>query len=169
MVRDPTMYYPGNTVGRDPTMYIPGREDATDPHGSVDDSTYYDEVESKSTMKIKREPTMYVDGVRGYDEYDDDDDDYDEPTMQAKRDLKMCVDGMYSIDDNTNGTSVITEVHNDYRGSGSSSKNRSAVLHAQAEHSIPEDASVSIKSFKSSNENGHYQYREPRKVKSYYK
>ena len=170
MGRDPTMYYPGNTVGRDPTMYIPGREDATDPHGSVDDSTYYEEVESKSIMKIKREPTMYVDGVRGYDEYEDDDDD--EPTMQAKRDLKTCIDGMYSIDDNTNGSSVITEVHNDYRGSGSSSKHRSAVLQAQlfqAEHSIPEDASVSIKSFKSTNENGHRQYREPRKVKSYYK
>jgi hypothetical protein len=63
--------------------------------------------------------------------------------MQAKRDLKMCIDGMYSIDD-TNGSSVITEVHNDYRGSGSGSKHRSAALHAQAEHSIPEDASVSI-------------------------
>jgi hypothetical protein len=66
MGRDPTMYYPGNNVGRDPTMYIPGREDATDPHGSVDDSTYYDEVESNSTMKIKREPTMYVYGLKGY-------------------------------------------------------------------------------------------------------
>jgi hypothetical protein len=180
MGRDPTMYYPGNTVGRDPTMYIPGREDAKDPHGSVDDSTYYDEVESKSTMKIKREPTMYVDGVRYYSDNgndDDDDETEDDYSLQAKRDLKMCIDGMYSIDDNTNGSSVITKVHkDDYRGSGSgsgsSSKHRSAVLQAQlfqAEHSIPEDASVSIKSFKSSNEKGHRQYREPRKVKSYNK
>ena len=165
MGRDPTVYYPGNTVGRDPTMYIPGREDATDPHGSVDNSTYYDEVDSKSTMKIKREPTMYVNGLGYYGDDDDDDDDDNKDDKQAKRDLKMCVDGMYSIDDSTAG-SVITEVHNDYRGSGSSSKHRSA----QAEHhSIPEDASVSIKSFKSSNEKGHHQYREPRKVKSYYK
>ena len=161
MGRDPTMHYPGNTVGRDPTMYIPGREDATDPHGSVDDSTYYDEVESKSTMKIKREPTMYVNGLGYYGNDDDDDDDDNKDDKQAKRDLKMCVDGMYSIDDSTAGL-VITEVHNDYRGSGSSSKLRS-------HHSIPEDASVSIKSFKSSNEKGHHQYREPRKVKSYYK
>jgi hypothetical protein len=144
MGRDPTMYYPGNTVGRDPTMYIPGREDATDPHGSVDDSTYYDEVESKSTMKIKREPTMYVDGVRGYDEYDD------EPTM-------------YTVDEST-----IEEVHNDYLGSGSG-KHRSAVLNTQLSQAEHPDGSVSIKSFKSANENGHHQYREPRKVKSYYK
>jgi hypothetical protein len=152
-------------------MYIPGREDATDPHGSVDNSTYYDEVESKSTMKIKREPTMYVDGL-GYngDDYDNDDDDNEDDSKQAKRDLKMCVDGMYSIDDST----VITEVHNDYRvaggaGAAGGGGKRSCVPNHDDSYIIPEDASVSIKSFRSSNEKGHHQYREPRKVKSYYK
>jgi hypothetical protein len=82
--RDPTMYIPGQedkpdpqnsqilriTQGRDPTMYLPGQEDKSDPNsgsGWFSESNisrgYYEDI----LAKPKREPTMYVDGIR-YDE-----------------------------------------------------------------------------------------------------
>lgn len=177
MGRDPTMYIPGNTVGRDPTMYIPGREDATDPsHGSVDDNTYYTEVYDQSRMKVRREPTMYVDGLVGYD----DDDDYKQP----RREPTMYVDGteykpqhgqpsMYSVDDST-----IEEVHTDYpvAGGGTAAAaaggKRSFVPNHDDSYVIPEDASVSMKPFRSARsmrKQSHKSYGAPRKTNSYYK
>ena len=177
MGRDPTVYYPGNTVGRDPTMYIPGREDATDPHSSVDDSTYYtnDDNKDQSRMKVNREPTMYVDGLRGYD-----DDDYKQP----RREPTMYVDGteykpqrgqpsMYSVDDST-----IEEVHTDYRvagggtAAGGGGKRSSNAPHHDDSYIIPEDASVSMKSFRSARsmrKQSDKSYGAPRKTNSYYK
>jgi len=175
MGRDPTVYYPGNTVGRDPTMYIPGREDATDPHSSVDDSTYYTDDKDQSRMKVNREPTMYVDGLRGYD-----DDDYKQP----RREPTMYVDGteykpqrgqpsMYSVDDST-----IEEVHTDYRVAGGGTaagvggKRSSSAPNHDDSYILPEDASVSIKSLRSSRsmrKQSDKSYGAPRKTNSYYK
>ena len=178
MGRDPTMYYPGNTVGRDPTMYIPGREDATDPRSSVDDNTYYSEDEDQSRMKVKRDPTMYVGGLRGSYYYTD-------SSKQPRREPTMYVDGteykpqrgqpsMYSVDDST-----IEEVHTDYRVSGSGGAaagggggKGSFVPNHDDSYVLPEDTSVSMKSFRSARstrKQTHKSYGAPRKTNSYYK
>lgn len=98
--RDPTMYIPGQddkpdpqnsqilriTQGRDPTMYIPGKEDKLNPNSQ---SEWFSEINTSRGYyedthgKPKREPTMYVDGIR----YDED------PPLKLTREPTMYICG----------------------------------------------------------------------------
>lgn len=137
---DPTMYESRNVVGRDPTMYVPGREDGVDPdydsEWTDDDSalpnSYYKE---DPPLTPKREPTMYVDGMGFNDQKQ-----HSRNSPSIRRDQPK-----YSVyDDST----ACEEVHNDYHHHGLSSRH-SELPTASTYAAIPEDASLSLKSFRS--------------------
>ncbi|KAL3817500.1 hypothetical protein ACHAXA_007090 [Cyclostephanos tholiformis] len=125
--RDPTMYIPGQedkpdpehsqilriTEGRDPTMYIPGIDDKPDPHFEgvwfSDNDMSRGEYED-TFSKPRREPTMYVDGLR-HDE---------EPSLRVMRDPTMYIGDMDRWDNGASRSSSLipyaTEVENGVQG-----------------------------------------------------
>jgi hypothetical protein len=93
-------------ISRDPTLYIPGREDKPDPfcesgwYDGGNSREYYDDP----PLKLKREPTMYVDGISYNGEL----------PSKLGRDPTMYIDGNREADIYTIDESTVEEVHNDY-------------------------------------------------------